>query len=319
MVKSMFKDLLKSNLFIWRYVKNVEYYFHIVESFFVSDLRKSCKKFKKNFGRYPDLSNPCTLNEKIHWLKLYDRTELHTICADKLAVRDHVAKRIGQDYLVPCYFNSDNVRDLKAENFPENTAFIIKTNHDSGGGIVVEDRDQADWKRIRGDIKFRLSKNYYYRTREWQYKNIPPKILAEKLLVDSKNGTPWDYKLHCFNGKVEIIQVDISRGTPNQCRNWFDVNWETMPFEWPARLKTGGFSSTYKGEISRPKLLDKMIELSELLASDFDYVRVDWYEVDGKLYFGEITFHHESGSIPITSDSWDNRLGQMVSLSRSKS
>lgn len=315
MLKHFLLDTPRGKLIMVHY----NYWFFRIRSWFVSDMDLIRKKYFKSFGKYPDLDNPVTLNEKINWLKLYDRTPLHTQCADKYEVRSYVKEKIGDQYLIPLLFHSTKLKEVVPENFPDNVPFIIKTNHDSGGGIFVRNKSDIDWKEARANLKLRLLSNYYYRSGEWQYKNIKICILAEELLMDENGGIPFDYKLHCFNGKVETIHVDLDRGTANQCRNWYSRTWEREAFRWSSPLKTGnGYSDPSSKDVDKPMLLDKMIALSEKLSEAFDYCRVDWYEVNGKLYFGEITFHHDGGYQPILPPEWDKKLGEKAILNTKK-
>ncbi|MBO0330175.1 glycosyl transferase [Muricauda sp. CAU 1631] len=263
-------------------------------------------------GKSPDLNDPKTLNEKIVWLKLNDRTPLHTKCADKYAVREYVSEKISDDYLVPLYYHTVNVKDIVPKNLPA-PPYIIKTNHDSGGGIFVYDTLQIDWDQVQKSLKKRLKHNYYWESKEWQYKNIKPRVIVEKLLLTEAGKIPFDYKLHCFNGKVITIQVDMNRGTENHFRNWYDINWNREPFKWTA-IKDGKKTDPSDYDIERPSTLEEMIRLSELLAAPFCYVRVDWYDVDGQLYFGELTFHHDGGNSPIEPSEWDLKLGEKLNL-----
>lgn len=270
------------------------------------------KAYRRVFGKFPDLDNPKTLNEKIQWLKLNDRTPLHTQCADKYAVRKYVSDVVGDEYLIPLLLTSKDVSDLCAENFPDEP-FIIKTNHDSGGGSVVRDKGEVDWKAIRKNIYKRLVKNYYPSNKEWQYKNISPCIIAEKLLLTSENEMPFDYKIHCFNGRVECVGVDVDRFV-NHRRNFYDRDWKLMPFTWSDVGRDGKPLWPNGRSVSRPDCLLQMIEVAERLAKPFCYCRVDLYVVGGELYFGEITFHHGSGREQFFPEEWDLKFGEMVSL-----
>ena len=270
-------------------------------------------KFKWHMGYLPDLDNPKTLNEKINWLKLNERKELLTICADKYKVREYVSNKIGNQYLVTLYFHTENPAEITAENLPD-TPCIIKANHDSSGGIFVYEKNKIDWQVVQKKLAKRLTHNYYWESREWQYKNIKPKIIVEQLLQDSKGVVPMDYKIHCFNAKVVMIQVDKGRGTKNHFRFWYDKNWEPQPFRWSPPIVNDEDNDPKINGLQRPDTLDKMVELSEILAEPFDYVRVDWYDVDGKLYFGELTFHHDGGFMPILPKIWDTKLGELLHL-----
>lgn len=272
------------------------------------------KKFRRAFKRDINLEAPKTLNEKIIWLKLNDRTDLHTQCADKFAVREYVKQQIGEAYLVPLYLTTLNPKEVVPEKLPS-IPVIIKTNHDSGGGIFVYDKSKTNWKHVQESLRRRMKKNYYWRTKEWQYKNIIPRIVVEKLLITSKGGIPNDYKIHCFNGRARMIQVDIDRDTDHHHRNWYNTKWEREPYKWSSPKGKGIWTDPSEEDVAKPKTLEKMIELSEKIAEKFDYVRVDWYDVDGSLFFGEITFHHDGGTKPILPEEWDFKLGSELTLS----
>jgi len=270
-------------------------------------------KFKRINGIFPDIKNPKTLNEKIIWLKLNDRTALHTQCADKYAVRDYVSEKIGDQYLVPLLYHTANPKEIVPDKLPD-IPFIIKTNHDSGSVFIVHDKLKIDWQDLQKKLKKRLKHNYYWRSKEWQYKNIKPRIVVEKLLMDEAGNIPFDYKLHCINGKVNMIQVDMGRGSQNHCRNWYSPKWEREPYKWTVALGNGRFTDPSDKEVAKPNNLEKMIELSESLAAPFCYVRVDWYDVNDKLFFGELTFHHDGGNRPIEPKEWDLLLGKKLKL-----
>ena len=271
-------------------------------------------KYRRIYGVYPDLKNPKTLNEKIVWLKLNDRTPLHTTCADKYEVRSYVKERIGEEYLIPLLYKSKNPKDIVFNNIPDEPV-VIKTNHDSGGVIFVRDKTSANWSEIQKNLKRRLNTNYYWRSKEWQYKNIKPMILVEKLIQDESGNIPFDFKLHCFNGKVNMIQVDMWRGTNRHCRNWYSPDWKKEPYKWTIPLGNGKFTDPCDKNTDKPNNLDEMISLSEKLAKPFRYARVDWYYINGQLLFGEITFHHDGGFRPIEPSEWDLKLGQKLLLS----
>ncbi|WP_396634860.1 ATP-grasp fold amidoligase family protein [Maribacter sp. R86514] len=270
-------------------------------------------KFKHHIGYPINLKNPQTLNEKINWLKLNDRTPLHTQCSDKYLVREFIKDKIGEEYLVPLYFSTKNPKDIIAENIPDSPS-IIKANHDSSGGIFVYDKSKINWDEVQQSFEERLKSNYYLVSREWQYKNIEPRIIVEKLLQDKNGGIPFDYKLHCFNGKVRMISVDMGRGSDQHYRNWYNTNWEREEFRWSSPKENGKSTDPSSEDLERPKTLKEMIRLSKLLAKAFKYVRVDWYDVDGKLYFGEITFHHDGGFRPILPEIWDKKLGNELKI-----
>lgn len=260
-------------------------------------------QFKLKMGYLLNLKNPKTFNEKVSWLKLNDRTPLHTISADKFKVREYIAKKIGNEYLIPLILNTNNPQDIVQEKLPD-FPIIIKTNHNSSGGIIIKDKQSVNWKRVRFDLKKLLHENYFYSSREWQYKNIKPSIVVEKLLLDENGNIPYDYKMHCFNGKLVFTQVDLDRQT-NHTRNLYDNYWKFIPCKW-----------IYKNgkQIEKPATYDKMQLLAEKIAEDFIYVRVDFYVIQKKLFFGELTFHSESGYGKFEPESYDQYFGSLLNL-----
>jgi hypothetical protein len=271
------------------------------------------KMFERKMGYKLNLSDPQTLNEKIQWLKLYDRTKMHTLCADKYAVRDYVASLIGEDYLVPLIFQTDDANKIDAALLPD-YPFIIKPNHTSGNYIIVTEKKYQDWDEIRKKCRIWLKMNIYYRSKEWQYKKIKPRIIVEKFLSSGTNNMrPNDYKVHCFHGEARMISVDVGRGTQNHFRNWYNKNWQREPYKWSALLN-GHLTDPSPEDIEKPNKLNELVSLSEKLTNIFKYARVDWYIIDEKFCFGEITFHHDSGFRPIEPKEWDLKLGSLLKL-----
>ena len=261
------------------------------------------RTFKKTFGYKLDLNNPKTFNEKVQWLQLNDRTALRTLCADKYAVRGYVKDKIGKQHLIPLVYHSDSPAKIVPSNLPD-FPFIIKTNHGCGGHIIVKDKSKVDWNRVQRHFKRLLKRNYYYKAKEWQYKNIKPCIIVEKLLLDENLKIPYDYKIHCFNGRIEIISVDMDRHT-NRTRNLYDKDWNFIDCQM--RTKNGL-------AIEKPKLLNKMKSIAIILSKDFSYVRIDLYIVDQNVFFGEFTFSPAAGFQPIYPEKWNRIFGDKLIL-----
>lgn len=297
--KYVIQACIDVNMYYWRYL--------------CSDKKVIKHRFKKSFGYPIDLNNPQTLNEKINWLKLNNRTPLHTLCADKYRVREFISETIGDEYLIPLLMMSENPEDIRPENLPP-PPFVIKTNHDSGGVVIVKDKKEIDWPLLRKDLKKRIGTNYYLKSKEWQYKNIVPCIIVEKFISDETGSTPFDYKLHSLNGVVKMIQVDMGRGTDYHYRNWYDPQWNRAPYRWSSKKGFDKFTHPSDTDAEKPANLEKMIELTEIISKKFIYSRIDWYSINGRLYFGEITFHHDSGLRPIEPKEWDLKLGKLLKL-----
>ena len=269
----------------------------------ISDLLFLKIKYFYRFRKKLNLDKPKTFNEKLQWLKLYDRTNLHTICADKIKVRQFVKDTIGEEYLIPLvgfFQNADEINPLELPNYP----IIIKTNHDSGTYFIVKDKKKQDWAGIKNKLNVAIAFNYYISGREWQYKNIKPIVLIEKLLTTDEGSIPRDIKLHCFNGHVKFIQVDVDRESIHK-RSLFDVNWNLLNFE--IHYPSAGF-------LKPPTNLKLLIKLAEKIAKNFTFVRVDFYEVKDEIYFGEITFHPGSGFEKFKPDSKNLDFGKELKL-----
>lgn len=268
-----------------------------------TDTAFTVKHFKKSFGFELNLKSPQTLNEKIQWLKLNDMDDIKTMCSDKSLVRDHIKNEIGETYLIPLVYQTYSPKDIKPENLPDYPV-IIKTNHASGKVFIIKDKSEHDFNEIQESLKHQLRHNFYHSFREKQYKDIRPCILVEKLLQDKKGNIPEDFKIHCFNGQPTFIQVDTGRYV-DQKRAIYDTNWNYVDVKWKEN----------KGaETERPLTLDAMIEKATLLSKRFLYVRVDFYEVDGQLFFGELTFTPGGGRQHFESIEVDKLWGSKLKL-----
>lgn len=263
------------------------------------------------FGEYPNLLNPKRLNEKIQWLKLNDRDPSYSMYADKYAVRQFIKTNFGEEFLIPLLYETTNYRTITMDTIPD-VPCIIKANHDSGHYMIVRDKNTIDIKKLREDCRYWLHLNHYEVSREWQYNNIKPRrIIIEKLLQTKEGKLPNDYKFHYINGELQFIYVSYDReGINDRCM--YDENWNHLPFIWiPKNSWTSKKNTT---EVPRPESLDMMKEFGSKVAKLFKYVRVDFYDVDGKLYFGEITLHHGSGFDRFFPDEYDFVYGEKLSL-----
>lgn len=259
--------------------------------------------FEARMGRKLNLDNPCTFSEKLQWLKLYDRRPEYTMMVDKYAVKKYIAETIGEEYLIPTLGVWDNFDDIDFDNLPNQ--FVLKCTHDSGGLVICRDKKKFDKEKAKNKISKCMKRNYFLNTREWPYKNVTPRIIAEKYMEDEHFTSLNDYKLMCFNGEVKCTFVCSDR-SENLKVTFFDNNWKRLPFErhYPA--------STVK--IPKPANFEKMIELAEKLSKGLPFVRVDFYEVNGKIYFGELTFYPGAGLEKFKPEQWDRRLGDWIVL-----
>lgn len=260
---------------------------------------------KKRFLNVQDyklnLENPKTLNEKLHALKFVYNKDLHKTVSDKFAVRKFLIERFGEEHIIPLVLETTNPQKLTADNFPD-FPVIVKANHDAGNYTIIRFKKDVNWEKLRTDAKWWLKWNYYYADREQQYKTIERRIIVEKLLLTKDGNIPNDYKLNYVNGKLEFVYVSVDRENGN-FRNIYDTDWQPLYFKWASKSK---MDKTKRGpEISEPLSFSKMKKLGGEIAKLFPYVRVDFYDVDGKLYFGEITLCHGGGfdkMLPIEKD-----------------
>lgn len=269
------------------------------------------RKFVEVFGHTVDWESPKTLNEKIQWLKVYGYEPFHTICADKYRMREYLYEKFGNnDYQIPVLFVTDKWKDITLDIIP-NEPCVIKANHTQGDVVIVRDKTCLDIKTLRKDCRWWLVRNLYPECYEPQYKDIKPLIMIEKLLLTKDGYVPNDYKLHYINGELQFVYCSVSRETINK-RNIYDANWQPLMFTWSEKYKD---TSTLRGpEIPAPPTFDKMKELGAEIAKDFKYVRVDFYDVDGELYFGEITLHHGSGLDVFSPEFYDSVYGELLKL-----
>ena len=292
---------------IYLFSKDVKLFF---TNKILSDERYLKRLFKKYQGYHLDFRNPKTLNEKLQWLKIYDRKEVYSIYADKFAARDFIKDTFGERWLIPLVLHTTDYRDLQPENLPDYPC-VIKTNHGFGNTYILRDKTKTDWEKLRLDFKGYLRTNYYYYEREWQYKSIKPRIIIEKMLLTIEGKIPNDYKLNFIEGELEFIYVSVDREGENK-RNIYDKEWNPMDFTWARRGKD---LYNIKGkEISPPLTLQTMIEFGTIIAKLFKYVRVDFYDVDGILYFGEITQCHGGGFDQMLPFKYDVEFGKKISL-----
>lgn len=267
----------------------------------ISDKRYVVYRFKKTFGRKPDLRNPRTFNEKLNWLRLYGTHGRWNMCADKYRVREFVKERIGERYLIPLLGVYGKGELLDWEMLPK--AFVLKANHGSGWNIICTNKEQLNEKETVRKLNEYLHKNYYIVGREIQYKGIVPKIVCEQF-IGTNEVVPEDYKFFCFHGEPCFIQIDEGRQSKHT-RVIYDRNWNLQPMEY-------GFP---KGEVrERPEQLDEMLEIATKLAEGEVFVRVDLYIVGGRVYFGEMTYTPENATGRFLPDFYDEEWGKLIKL-----
>lgn len=266
--------------------------------------------FRVKMGQKLDLKNPQTFNEKLQWLKIYDRKPEYTTMVDKFTVKRWVAERIGEEYIVPTLGVWESFGDIDFGELPNQ--FVLKCTHDSGGLVICRDKSVLDRKAAREKLEKCLKKNYYYHSREWPYKNVVPKVIAEEYLQDAKSENLPVYKIFNFKGEPKIIQGIQNDKTEKECIDYFDLNWNKLD------MRQNYPNSSREDMLLRPQQLEKMIELSRKLSSDIPFVRTDFYEVNGKIYFSEFTFYSDGGMAKFYPEMWDKILGEWIKLSDKK-
>lgn len=275
----------------------------------MSDEKYLKKIWKSIFGKELDLNTPKTFNEKMQWLKLYDRNPLYATLVDKYKVKKYVADIIGEKYIIPTYGVWENFDDIDFDKLPEQ--FVIKCTHDSGGIVIVKDRLKFDKKLAKRKIEKSLKRNYYLPFREWPYKNVKPSILVEKYMEDDNIKDIRDYKFFCFNGEPKVMYISDCSHTKDQKIIFYDNTFTELDIS----------RSDYKNfdeKPIKPTQFEKMLELSSKLSQGIPHVRVDWYEINNQLYFGEMTFHTGAGYIPFTKKEYDYELGSYIHLPMSR-
>ncbi len=255
-----------------------------------------------------NLEHPKSFNEKLQWLKLYDRKPEYNILVDKYEVKNYVASLIGEQYIIPTLGIWNKYEEIDFDSLPEK--FALKCTHDSGSCIICNNKTLLDLKMVKEKITRCLSTNPYYATREWPYKDVKPRIIAEELLMDTSEKTiPSDYKFFCFSGEPKVIMTVVG-GHDDETkvvRRMYDMNWNLLD------IGLHGQESVKVAEV-KPKGFNEMYQLARKLSQGFIHIRVDFYYVENKIYFGEMTFYHMSGYEIFKPDRWNDKLGEFIKL-----
>ncbi len=266
--------------------------------------------FRARFGRKLNLNNPETFNEKLQWLKLYNRKPEYTKMVDKYLVRDYVKEKIGEEYLIPLLGVWDDPEKIDFNELP--MQFVLKCNHNSGLGMCIcKDKNSLDINKVKEELKKGINQNYYLTSREWPYKDVPRRIIAEKYMVDESGYELKDYKFYCFDGKVKLVMINSDRMSSEKTKaNYFDENYQPLDFVW-------GYENA---EIppQKPEKFEEMKYLAEKLSEGITHVRIDFYQTPSGIYFGEITFFDGSGFDAIEPIEWDYKIGSWLKLPMEK-
>ena len=273
---------------------------------FLPDVTFLKLKYRVAMKKKLNLKNPTTYNEKLQWLKLNDRKPIYTDMVDKYEAKKFVADRIGEEYIIQTLGVWDHFDEIDFDALPNR--FVLKCTHDSGGLVIVKDKNKLDKLAAREKIERCLKRNFYYSGREWPYKNVKPRVLAEEYMEDSKTAELRDYKFFTFNGKVKALFIASERQKEDEETkfDFFDADYNHLP------VKNGHPNAQVPPE--KPETFEQMKELAEKLSQGIPHLRVDFYEVDGKIYFGELTFSHWSGMVPFEPAEWDKTFGDWIEL-----
>lgn len=296
---------------VLKLIKDKKYRFLVMNRIgitrFMSDKKYLEAMFYYKMGKHLDLENPKTFNEKLQWLKLYDRKPEYTTMVDKYAAKKYVAERIGEQYIIPTLSVWERFDDIDFDKLPNQ--FVLKCTHDSGGLVICRDKSEFNNVSAKKKINRSLKNNYYYAGREYPYKKVPPRIIAEKFMTDDSNSSDFtDYKFFCFNGNVDCVMVCLERSTGNTKFYFFDKDWNLKRLNKRGKAAPNGFT------IPKPECMDEMFELAAQLSTGMPFVRVDLYQSDGKVYFGELTFYPDSGFDANILPETDEYFGRLIKL-----
>lgn len=271
---------------------------------YISDKTYLKLLYETRIGKKLNLKNPITFDEKLQWLKLYDRKVEYTVWADKYEVRNYVAEKLGEQYLIPLLGVWNSADELKLDDLPEQ--FVLKCTHDSASVCICTNKKNFDWNAAMDKLQKSLNQNYYWHSREWPYKNITPRIIAEAYMTDESGTELKDYKIYTFGGEPYLIQVDFDR-FHNHRRNLYTTEWEYID-------ETIEYSKDPNVKIAKPEHLEEMLECSRKLAVGTISLRTDFYSINGKIYFGEITFYQEAGFAHFEHEEFAKKLGDQIKL-----
>ncbi len=262
-----------------------------------------------HFHRFPNLKNPQTFNEKLQWLKLNDRRPEYTLMVDKHLVKDYVANIIGKEYIIPTIGVWNSIDEIDWEGLPDQ--FVLKWNHDSGSIVICKDKTKLDRDQAIQKLRRNEHSSGYWYGREWPYKNVTPRIIAEQYMED-EDGELKDYKFFCFDGEVKAMFVATDRFNPDEETkfDFFDQDFNHLPI-------TNGHPNAIR-PIKKPVQFDLMKLLAGKLSKGYPHIRVDFYEIQGKVYFGELTLYHWSGFVPFNPPDYDKVFGDWIKLPNHK-
>lgn len=266
-------------------------------------------RYYRTTGTILNLTTPVTFTEKLQWLKLYDRKPNYSKLVDKYDVKEYVRTQLGEKYVIPTLGIWNKYEDIDFEKLPK--CFVLKCTHDSGGTVLCRNKDTHDWQSSKKKLNNSLKTNYYYSAREWPYKNVKPRILAEQMMVQEDEEDLTDYKFYCFEGKPVYCQV-IKNRNHGESIDFFDMDWKKQNFTGI----TLPHLPHYKGVIKKPNTFEEMKECAEKLAKGIPFVRIDLYEISGQVYFGEYTFFPAGGFGRFEPECWNKTMGDLIPIKK---
>lgn len=297
-------DMIKQNEYLSFIIKYWRLRFLMLFGKFISDEKYIKRQYKSRTGKILDLQNPTLYNEKVQYTKLYFRDKRIKVLVDKYGVREFVKNTIGEKYLTKLYGVYDNVDEIPFDKLPEK--FVIKLTNGSGYNIICENKTKKKIKIIKNRFKKWIKVDFYMLGREWAYKDVKNRIICEEFLESDEPYGLNDYKVFCFNGEPKMIQVDYARFTKHK-RNLYTPNWEFID-------ERVAYENDPNAEISKPKNLSEMLDCASKLSKGFPHVRVDFYSINERLVFGEMTFYHGAGYLHFENENFEKKLGDYWEL-----
>lgn len=269
-----------------------------------TDIQSINRLYHSHAVRYPDLENPTLFSEKQQWLKLNYRDPLMVQCADKFDVRKYIEDQGYAETLNELHGVYENVKEFDVSQLPDR--FVLKAAHGSGWNYVCHDKNKTNWRPWKLIMKSWLKSNIFWNGREWVYKDTTPRIICEKYQENAGGGLR-DYKFFCFNGEPCFVQANSGRGGQGHAQNFYDLNWKLQPF---------GKDLVPRPDVAipKPQRLERMVEIARDLCSPFSFARADFYEVEGRVIFGELTFFPASGMPDFRPPEYDAIVGEMWTL-----
>lgn len=301
---------MKSKLIkLKKVLTNKEYRYEFLNSHGLSGIISSetllRMRYYSNFGKELDLDSPKTYTEKLQWLKIYDRKDIYTTMVDKFEAKKYIAQKIGAEYVIPLLGVWEDIEEIDFENLPNQ--FVLKATHDSGGYVICKEKSELDYGYVKKRFKKLLGINYYIGSREWPYKNVKPRVIAEQYMEDKEDGELRDYKFFTFGGVPKVLYITQARGADEETvADFYDMDFKHLPFTID--------HDTAQIPPHPPKNFELMKSLAAKLSEGTPQLRVDFYEVNGKVYVGEMTFYHCSGLVPFNPQEWDEIFGEWVVL-----